>query len=600
MKYMHKALSVLSLLAIMAGFTACNEDEVTTEVLNSEQVYFPNDATTTFDITANESTVTVPVLRMGTDAVSIPVIVKADEENVLDLNVPATVSFAEGSTESKLVISYDPAKIETGHYDKVTVSFGDDYNTPYGFSSLNLKIGQPEPWISLGKGTITDNWVFGDEAKVEILQNQLQPNRFRVLNPFTEIALNAGAEPNGAFTEVLEITVLKAGDEYKGVTITQDDIIVFSDCNTGYPYDEVHDIWMLHPSLFSSMSKDDSAWGNCRVVDYQENGLPTQFAFGPMFYVQDESGDGIGGWNETGATDDVVITFPGVVIADYSAEVAYAGKYENADGEISAVANIELGEDVASAKAAVVAGRNNMDAVNGIVDGSLENIVDVTASGEVRIPMPADAESGTYTIAVVTYDAEGEAQDYNIANFNYSASGEVTETWTPIYLGDYTYKFVFCNNDGTPYVDENLTLYESDSNENRLKIENAFNGVDFIFEMDDDGYITFEDQYSGYTDASAGDLMFCDMNALYPDNFPTKSYYSNGQFFFNIGFYANDGWWGYDQSDDNDDLETFVLTAQAAKAMKAPAKKGKKNVKRPVHAKKHIIGKPAKMDRVEK
>lgn len=589
MKYMHKALSVLSLLAIMAGFTACNEDEALTEVLNSEQVYFPNTMSTTVEITADASSVEIPVMRMGTDAVEIPVVVEAAEENSLDLQVPAKVAFAEGSKESKIVITYNPEKVTPGSYDKVKLSFGNDYNTPYGNAVADLKIGQAEPWVSLGICTIYDDFWMGQSYRCEILQNELDPQSFRLVKPFP-------AADYDRPTELLEFRIYKAGETLLDEVLEQDVVYWdYKDAVLTY-YDSDGDfIHMAFPGLFKSMATQDS-WTHNTVLSYQENGLPAQVQFAPLYY---EPALG-SGWNYSQSDGMFVITFPGVVVADYSAEVSYAGKYENADGEISAVANVELGGDVASAKAAVVAGRNNMDGVNGIVDGSLENIVDFTASGEIRIPMPAEAESGTYTIAVVTYDAEGEAQDYNVANFNYSASGEVKETWTPVFLGNYTYKYVFCNNDGTPYVDEGLTLYESDVNENRYKIENAFNGVDFIFEMDEEGYLTFEDQYSGYTDASAGDLMFCDMNAMYPDNFPTKSYYSNGEFYFNIGFYANDGWWGYDQSDDNDDLETFTLTANAAKAKKTPAKNGRKNVKRPVHAKKNIIGKPAQYGKVAK
>lgn len=585
---MKKIFSILCAIALVVGFTACSsEQDIPYEELNNQQVYFPNTISTTVELSPEATTFEIPVMRMGTDAVTIPLIVTMGEENPADLQFPASVAFAEGKKETSIVVSYDPTKVEPGYYNDVNISFGPDYNTPYGYSAVALKVGQAEPWVSLGLATITDNWVFGSEAKVEILQNQLYPNRFRVLNPFTEIALSAGAEPNGTFTEALDITVLKAGDVYRGVTVTQDDIIVFNDCNTGYPYDETHDIWMLHPSEFSSMSKDDSAWGNCRVVDYQENGLPTQFAFGPMFYAQDDSGAGIGGWNETKATDDIVITFPGVVIADYSAEVTYSGKFEHADGGISVEAAVELGDDVASAIATVVPGRDPSEGISGIINGTQGNVTEFSKSGDVRVAMPEEAESGVYSFVVVTYDAAGEAQDYGYTKFNYSASGDVVETWSLAFYGTYEYKSVFANADGSPYYDEGLEFYISDLNENRMKISNVFYGVDFIFEMDDDGNITFEDQYTGYTDAKDGDLMVCDMNALNPGNFPTVSYYQNGVFYLNTGYYANDGFWGYDDSDNNDNLETFTLTAEAGSK---PANAPKKGASRKHSPKKAVKG----------
>ena len=587
MKYMYKALSVLTLLAVVAGFTACSEDEVTTEVLNSEQVYFPNTLQNIQEVKAEASTVEIPVMRMGTDAVTIPLVVEQAEGNILELNIPDNVVFAADQKETKLVITYNPEKIQSGKYDSVKLSFGDKYNTPYGNSAVSLKIGQAEPWVSLGKGKLTDNWIYENvkEAKVEILQNKLFPNRFRIVKPFNELAKANGSEPKDGFTEFMDITVLKKGDVYKDVTISTDGLVVYNNVNSGFFHSKYNaDIYVCHPSGFNKYKASDEGWKNNKVLSYQANELPAQISIAPFFYMK-----GVGGWDQTTSDSQLVITFPGVVIADYSAEVSYAGKYEASDGAVSIVANVKLGKDVASAKAVVIAG--------GVVsetsfDASLSNVVDVAEAGDVRIPMPEGASAGVYSIIVQTYNADKVAQKTVSTQFVYSDVNSLKERWKKAFVGDYTYKYVFIGEDGNLSVDENLVLYVSESNNNRYKIENCFLGVDFVFTVNpDDGTITFADQFTGYVDKETGNLYLCDMNALMPKQFPTKSNKKDDQFFFNIGFYTSAGYWGYDQSNNNSNLETFVIKGPAPSG--APAKKDfKRNVLRIKNVKKNVKVRP--------
>ena len=107
----------------------------------------------------------------------------------------------------------------------------------------------------------------------------------------------------------------------------------------------------------------------------------------------------------------------------------------------------------------------------------------------------------------------------------------------------------------------------------------------------DDGTITFADQFTGYVDKETGNLYLCDMNALMPKQFPTKSNKKGNQFFFNIGFYTSAGYWGYDQSNNNSNLETFVIKGPAPSG--APAKKDfKRNVLRIKNVKKNVKVRP--------
>ena len=570
---LHKIYSALCVIAVALAMVGCKSDSPIIEQLNNQQVYFSNTMNKTIEITADASSLQIPVMRMGTDAASVPLKVTINE-NVVELNFPSAVAFAAGEQKAMITVTYNPEKVSPGHYDKVTVSFSDEYNTPYGNSSVDLEIGQAEPWVSLGKGIIKDNWVWGgddDKAEVEILQNQLYPNRFRVVDPFTEIAKKEGSTPKDGFTKYLDITVLMKGDVYEGVTITHDNVIVYNNFNTGYYHEDYGcDIYVYHPIEFTSMKDDDSKWGNNKVVFFQDNGLPAQFSFAPLFYMPDYPG----GWDLTGSPDCIVITMPGVEIADYSCEVTYNGKFEDTEGNVYGEANVELGEDVASAKATIVKGRDNVaEGAQGIINKTLENVTEFDASGDVRVAMPANAETGIYTFVVVTFNAKGEPQSAEGTSFKYTASGEVPETYSLAGTGTFVYKYVFCNEDGSPYYDEGLEYFVCDQKPNRYKITSIFYGVEFIFDVDEEGVITFEDQYTGYTDSSAGDLMVCDIHSIYPDNMPTPSYKDGNVFYFNAAYYANDGWWGYDESEGNDDLEYFEIDGDSNAASKKSAAK---------------------------
>lgn len=83
----------------------------------------------------------------------------------------------------------------------------------------------------------------------------------------------------------------------------------------------------------------------------------------------------------------------------------------------------------------------------------------------------------------------------------YGTTDEILEniSWTPTYLGTYTYNFFFANEDGSPYYDEGLVLSQCDQNENKWKISSVFMGVDFVFNFDPKtNEVTFEEQSTGY------------------------------------------------------------------------------------------------------
>lgn len=370
--------------------------------------------------------------------------------------------------------------------------------------------------------------------------------------------------------------IYKAGETLLKQTLTQD-VVFYDDISTAFAnpsYDNAL-ITCVFPGYFQA-GADQSTWVNNTVSQYQENGLPGVVHFAPFYYM-----DGVGGWNQSQVDEMITIVFPGFVLSDYSVELVYAGKYIDPDNNIFAMANVTLGGDVASAKA-VVPGRNAVeDGYKAIVQGLSNKVTEFEQGGEVRVQMPADV-SGVYTLTVVTYDANGNPQKYEGATFNYTSSGEVTETWKEIAVGTFTYKSFFANEDGSPYDDEGLVLSQSEQNANHYKISEVFYGVDFVFTVNEDGTITFDDQYTGYTHSSYGDVMVADMHAISPEDFPTVGYFKDNVFHFNTGYYVEEGFMAYDESDDNSILETFTITgpAKAKAKAKANVEKSEKAVKK--------------------
>ena len=549
---MKKIFSILSAIALVVGFTACSsEQDIPYEELNNQQVYFPNTLSTTVELSPEATTFELPVMRMGTDAVTIPLIVTMGEENPADLQFPASVSFAEGKKETSIVVSYDPTKVEPGYYNNVNLSFGPDYNTPYGYSAVALKVGQAEPWVSLGWGSFYDDFWMGESYPVEILQNELDPQSFRLVKPFP-------AADYEQATDMLEFRIYKAGETLMGETLTED--VVYWDYHCAAlsyfsNYDDI--IYMVWPGTFTKYPTQDT-WTHNRVLSYQENGLPAQVQFAPYYYMFNN-----GGWDYTQDDGMFVINFPGVVIADYSCEVAYTGKFIDVDDNVFACANATLGADVASAKAGIIEGANPEPLVNGLADGSIEGI---DVYGEFQIAMPADAPSGKYTIAVVTFDANGEAQNYNYDTFKYvSASADVVE-WDLTKNLTTTYEF-------SQFWKGSDNFVVTPNGDGTFTIKGWNEDIDFTFTLNADNTITWEPFYIGYTDANYGDVYLGDLNTLFGDEEP--SYYdpTEGTFYFNTYYYVEAGYFGYG-------MEPMTITGYADVASAPKKHAAKKNNKK--------------------
>ena len=123
----------------------------------------------------------------------------------------------------------------------------------------------------------------------------------------------------------------------------------------------------------------------------------------------------------------------------------------------------------------------------------------------------------------------------------------------------------FFGSEEEPADDEGLVLYESDKVDGRYKITDWGYGVDFIFQMNEDGTCMVEDQFTGYTHSSYGDVYVDDLVDYTGNTDSGYSYYADGVFHFAVIYYVSAGYFGYGE-------ETFTLTGYYSEEAKAKSK----------------------------
>ena len=485
------------LFALMAGFlfSACNDDEYHAgEPVEGEYFFFPNTVTQRIDLTTDGSSFDIELYRSTTgEAVTANIAVKDTTEGIF--TIPESVAFAADAQVTTITIGYDASKLEYDDYKGITLTLSQGA-TPYGISEYAFEVGIPAPWVTLGKATYSDSFFFVNAYAVDLQQNGDDPSQYRLVKPLTTALAAEGASlaasgltPDGSESEYITFKLLQPGDQVGDITISGNDLVYFSPYSTGL-LNSGQLIEEAHPSYLASY-QDEALWQYSRVTQYQEDGTPGVVQLAPFYFMN--NGDGtLSGWNNTQTDGMVTIVFPGYVISDYSATVSYTGRYYALDGTCYATANVTLGEDVASAKVALIAGDDVTTAIAGIEDGSLES-TEITASGSVSLPC---VEDGLHTLVVVTFDGEGEAQSsaYTRCLINPGVS-----TWTSLGMATYTDAYV-----GAAYGGENETyeveIQESDETPGLYRLVNPY-GEAFPYNEEGD----WDDSRNYYIEINATD-----------------------------------------------------------------------------------------------
>lgn len=562
-----KILAISMAATMSVAFTACDDNDDDYVAASPEQgakAYFLPSNAKQIDLLDSASSFDVKLSRSeSSSALSVPVSLSASKEGVF--TCPSTVDFAAGSSEATLTVAYDGTKLDFEEPVEISISIDAASSSLYGIASYSATAMIPAPWASIGVGTIVDDYItgfFGVENvawQVEIEAHQLIPGFYRLVNPY-----GAGYPYNepGDFDTTQDYYLEIHAEDPSKVWIP----------TTTYGMN-----WGYGDFIFGSIAGLRIGQGNLDAAEgyygQLQDGIITFPADALLIGMSDYNDGGLYTCNGSGAFK---VVMPGIVLADYSVELSYAGKYYDASDNLYAVAEVTaLGEDVEEVRLAVAPADAANDLVAAIVSGECEDYVALSAPGQAMLPMGADAESGKYSIVAVTY-AGGEAQEANSVNFKYtSLSGEPEESWTALYVGDYTYYQCF---EGT---DEDVVLSYNDDNDVRCKLEPWGNGTALHFNWDADDNIWLDaDQDMEFSQSPYGDFYISDLSSECPlvdgdydwatiimANFgddctgtegdPSFIDFDTNTFCFNVAYYTSEGYiigWGY---------ETYELTAMA-------------------------------------
>lgn len=407
MKYITKFL-LMGIVAVAGLLSACtsSDDFEPGPKDSGAQVYFPNTIPSEFNVGDDESSVTIPVRRVVTDAamtVNILASIEQGQEGIL--NIPSSVSFEAGSDLANLVITFDRGKLVDGTEYKASLLINDEQNlTQYGNYMIDIKI-IPWPWEELGTGKYRDGWLCGlfegnlVELDVTIHKHKSQEGVYMVEEMFgwtfmTEFFGATQSQLSGQFSYTpTNITIdcsdpanVKIAKQYTGIT------------------EGVHN------------------YGDFLI----ESAAPGTFVNGVITFPEDGINAYMTGYSSnplpTNPDGTFRIMLPGAEITDYTLTAAYGGMLVNSDNSsASAVIDFTYGADVTGINYVIAEGDVEASAATlaaQIANGTAENILSVEefVVGAGSVSIKADLTTpGPYTVVALPLDKENKPLESNAA-----------------------------------------------------------------------------------------------------------------------------------------------------------------------------------------
>ncbi len=569
MKLKHLYIGLIGLLGV--ALAACSDDDdYKSAKVSGAQVYFSAELPAQIDVLKSENTVNIPLNRVDTkSAADIALTVTGAAGTAY--TVPSTVSFAAGDTVANIQIKYNPAQVQYGKYDEITIALADSaLTTVYGLSSYTFKIGATE-WESLGIATYREDLVasvFNADNltyDVEIEKNIVTEGVYRLVNPYGKgYPYN---EPGDYDTSQDYYMTIHAEDpakvwveyERSGMAWSYGEFTFGS--IVGYLYkngNSIENIYATYPEFFGSMVNG---------VIY----MPT----GSMYLSMANYNNGAR--LTVNANGLFAVALPGAKIADYSATVSYGGKLTDAAEKTHILGDVVLGDDVASANVGLVATAGVNEYIDLLVSGEASPMETLEESGSVSFPAD-ELEEGSYYIVAVTFDQDGNAQEAAVSKaFKYTTSSDAND-WQAIYQGDYGFQVLWSASDDSPYPTHH-TLYQSKKDKTRFKIAkwcddqllDGSNGVDFTFQIKSDGTLIVDNLNTGAYNSRYSEYIWVDDATKYnydswgdeaPEIHPGSYDEESGIFTFAVAYGLGEG---LESGIFNAGFEEFLITDEAAK-----------------------------------
>lgn len=199
--------------------------------------------------------------------------------------------------------------------------------------------------------------------------------------------------------------------------------------------------------------------------------------------------------------DPEYLYIDGIERGDYTSSLSYIGVLTNADNEVFAVGNLELGPDATDVKAIVMPYDADADAVaDALASGDLEGY-DVEA-GQIQVPIPEDLTGKLQLIVAVISD--GVVKSVSTASFEYYGGG--ANPWVSL---------------GTGYlVDDLLITSYIENPETRAPFSPKTYAVEILENKDQPGLYRIVDAFKGVLEYLDFDYTSANLevNATDPNN----------------------------------------------------------------------------------
>ena len=406
---LNKIFTLATLATTMLFATSCDEDfdYTAAEAPSGAQVYFSSELSSEYEISPDASSFNVPLSRVDVSGAQTVNLTATLEAGSL-YSVPASVTFNAGESTANIPVSYDPAKIEYGKYETITIKIADEtITTPYGVSEFSFTAGVTdwgpwEKWNDAGTAVYYYNgyWTGVDDSQPFVYRHNL------------------------ITTNLYQFKISNWG--------MGEDLVWDYDSNTGIV------------SCGPQWAADNANYGAVTVADFQYYATVVRGAADPGVYGYFDEANGIIAcplyyYVDAGyfGADYEYIYIDGYNRADYTIGLSYIGTLTDTKNNVFAVGNLTLGRDATDVKAIVMSASDDASAVaDAIAAGDLD-ATDV-AGGRIEVPIAENQTGNLQLIAVVLN--EGEVKGVASAKFEYFGGG--VSPWKSLGTGMFVDDFI--------------------------------------------------------------------------------------------------------------------------------------------------------------